>query len=199
MVLGYIVAALASATVLGGLYSSIAFAGLAYCYNTLGGADRSGFVRNLMNVSFYVCVMVGTVEVATVAMATAGGQGVDSVGGFSAKAWMWIAMIGGVVLTTAHVQDLPDQEGDSARGRRTVPLEIGDVAARWTVAVLDLGWSLAAGLFWGKGALGFVAPVGLAGVVAVRLLRKRSVREDKVTLMIWNLWMISMYLLPLGQ
>ncbi|MCJ1390919.1 hypothetical protein MMC18_003780 [Xylographa bjoerkii] len=186
MVTGYVVAGAASA-VLGGLRSCLAMVALAYCYNSLGGADVSGVVRNLMNVSFYMCAMVGTIEVA------AG----DSTVAFAPKAWAWFALIGAVVLTTVHVQDLPDQEGDAARGRRTIPLEIGDGRARWSVAVLDLAWSVAAPVFWHKGPAGFILPVGLAGVVAVRLLRKRSVRDDKVTLMIWSLWMLSLYLLPL--
>ncbi|MCJ1296311.1 hypothetical protein MMC34_007877 [Xylographa carneopallida] len=186
MLTGYVVAAAASA-VLGGMRSYVAVLALAFCYNSLGGSDVSGSVRNLMNVAFYMCAMVGTIEVA------AGGRNVA----FSGTAWAWFALIGAVVLTTVHIQDLPDQEGDAARGRRTIPLEIGDVNARWSVVLLDLVWSIAAPMFWRKGAAGFVLPLGLAGVVAVRLFRNRSVKEDKVTLMIWSLWMMSLYFLPL--
>ncbi|MCJ1283501.1 hypothetical protein MMC26_002831 [Xylographa opegraphella] len=186
MLTGYVVAGAVS-SVLGGMRSCLAVAALAYCYNSLGGSDASGAVRNLMNVSFYVCAMIGTIEVA------AGGQNIA----FSSTAWAWFAIIGGVVLTTVHVQDIPDQEGDAARGRRTIPLEVGDRMARWSVAVLDLVWSIAAPMFWHKGAAGFILPVGLAGVVAVRLFRSKSVQEDKVTLMVWSLWMLSLYLLPL--
>jgi len=181
MVTTYVVAGAASA-ILGGMRSYLAVAVLAYCYNSLGGADISGAVRNILNVSFYLCAMVGTIEVAA-------GEGNIA---FSGSAWAWFAVLGAVVLTTVHVQDLPDQEGDAARGRKTIPLEIGDEMARWSVAVLDLVWSFVAPMFWHKGASGFILPVGLAGLVAVRLLRKRSVREDKVTLMIWNLWTLSL-------
>ncbi|MCJ1317720.1 hypothetical protein MMC15_003046, partial [Xylographa vitiligo] len=168
MLTAYVVAGAASA-VLGGMRSCLAMVVLTYCYNSLGGSDVSGTVRNLMNVSFYLCVMVGTIEVA------AGGLSIA----FSGMAWAWFAVIGGVVLTTVHVQDLPDQQGDAARGRRTIPLEIGDEMARWSVAVLDLVWSIAAPMFWHKGPAGFLLPVGLAGVVAVRLFKNRSVKEDK--------------------
>ncbi|MCJ1384004.1 hypothetical protein MMC17_007119 [Xylographa soralifera] len=186
MLTTYVVAAAAN-TVLGGMRSYLALVVLAYCYNSLGGADVSGVVRNLMNVAFYLCAMVGTIEVA------AGGQSIA----FSGMAWAWFAVLGAVVMTTVHVQDLPDQEGDAVRGRRTIPLEIGDKKARWSVVVMDLVWSIAAPMFWHKGALGFILPLGLAGVVAVRLFRNRSVKEDKVTLMIWNMWLLSLYLLPL--
>ena len=186
MLTTYVVAGAVSA-VLGGMRSYLACIVLAYCYNSLGGADVSGAVRNLMNVSFYMCAMVGTIEVA------AGSQSIA----FSGTAWAWFAVIGAVVLTTVHIQDLPDQEGDAARGRRTIPLEIGDRWARWSVAVLDLVWSIAAPMFWHKGAAGYILPMGLAAVVAVRLFRNRSVTEDKATLMIWNLWMVSLYFLPL--
>ncbi|MCJ1418199.1 hypothetical protein MMC32_004545, partial [Xylographa parallela] len=166
MLTTYIVAVAASA-VLGGMRSCLAVIMLAYCYNSLGGADVSGAVRNLMNVSFYLCAMVGTIEVA------AGGQSIA----FSGMAWAWFGLIGAVVLTTVHVQDLPDQEGDAARGRSTIPLEIGDRWARWSVAVMDLVWSVAAPMFWHKSAVGYILPVGLAGVVAVRLIRNRSVKD----------------------
>ncbi|MCJ1400851.1 hypothetical protein MMC11_004060, partial [Xylographa trunciseda] len=168
MLTAYVVAGAVSA-VLGGIRSCLAVVMLAYCYNNLGGADVSGAVRNLMNVSLYLCAMTGTIEVA------AGGQTIA----FSGTAWAWFAVIGAVVLTTVHIQDLPDQKGDAVRGRRTIPLEIGDEKARWSVVILDLVWSVAAPMFWHKGIAGYLLPVGLAGLVALRLLTKRSVREDK--------------------
>ena len=97
------------------------------------------------------------------------------------------------------MQDLPDQEGDALRGRRTVPLDIGDGPARWSVAIPVFVWSAAAPLFWRTGVLGFVPTLVLASIVSFRVLGKRTAIEDKVTLRIWTLWMLSLYLLPLGQ
>ena len=188
MLTAYVVAFTGS-VVLGGLRSCIALGGLAYCYNNLGGSDVSSVVRNLMNVAFYLCAMVGTIEVAA---------GTDDVA-FTQRAWCWFAMIGMIVFTTVHVQDLPDQKGDAIRGRRTIPLDIGDGLARWSVAIPVSLWSVAAPLFWRTGVMGFVLTVALAGIVGWRVLSKRSAIEDKVTLRIWNLWMLSLYLLPLGQ
>ena len=188
MLTAYIVA-FAGSVVLGGVRPSIAVVGLAYCYNNLGGSDMSSLVRNLMNVAFYLCAMVGTIEVAA---------GTGNVA-FTQRAWCWFAMIGMIVLTTVHIQDLPDQKGDAMRGRRTIPLDIGDGLARWSVAIPACAWSVAAPIFWQTGVVGFVLPVALAGIVGCRVLGKRSAIEDKVTLRIWNLWMLSLYLLPFGQ
>jgi len=180
--------AFAASAVLGGMRSCIALMGLAYIYNCLGGSDMSSVGRNAINVAFYLCAMVGTIELA------AGTGGVA----FSGRARCWFAVIGAIVFTTVHVQDLPDQEGDKARKRRTVPLDIGDGKARWSVAVLVMVWSFVAPVFWQTGIVGFVLPVALAGVVGIRVLGKRTVVEDEMTLRLWHLWMLSVYLLPLG-
>ena len=90
-----------------------------------------------------------------------------------------------------------DQRGDAVRNRKTVPLVIGDAAARWTIAVPMAVWCVVTPWLWASSAVGYVAPVGLGLTVAVRTLRVRNERGDKNTFRLWNLWLVSVYLLPL--
>lgn len=44
---------------------------------------------------------------------------------------------------------------------------------------------------------GYVLPVALGATVIVRTLRVRSEKGDRITFRWWNLWLVSLYLLPL--
>ncbi|MCJ1299943.1 hypothetical protein MMC08_002737 [Hypocenomyce scalaris] len=153
-------------------------------YNNLGGADASCVVRNLLNAGLYLGFATGATIVA---------YGANTL---SKAAWLWLGIIGLAVFSTVHMQDMPDQEGDRARGRNSVPLVIGDAAARWTIAVTMTGCSFFLPVFWRLGAKGSVMTVAIGAVVVVRVLAKRTVDDDEITWKIWNLWMLSVYLLP---
>lgn len=112
-------------------------------------------------------------------------------------AWKWLGVIGLTVFTTVHMQDIPDQGGDRARGRNTVPLVIGDGPARWTVMGMMSFCSLWLPIFWNLNFWGFpMILVGIGAIVIWRVFTKRLVDEDKVTWRLWNLWISSAYLLP---
>lgn len=107
-------------------------------------------------------------------------------------------MLGAIILTTVQIQDLEDVDGDKARGRRTGPLVLGDRLCRWTIAILVPIWTLYASFFWGVWdwhlMMGYTI---LGGYVAWRVLNKTEVGHDKVTFRIWNVWLVSLYVLPL--
>jgi len=157
---------------------------LGFTYNDLGGADASCLVRNLLNAGLYLGFAQGATIVAY------GGNTL------SATAWTWLALIGITVFCTVHMQDIPDQEGDSARGRNTVPLVIGDNAARWTIAAAMPVASALLPTFWELRPEAYLPTVGICAVVVTRVIAKRTVEADEVTWKIWNLWMSSVYLLP---
>lgn len=91
----------------------------------------------------------------------------------------------GVILSTMHVQDLKDQEGDAARGRQTVPLALGNRVARWTLAVPICLWSCLCTQFWGVGATAVgLAVFALGALVAVRCVRCSGRSADRRT---WEL------------
>jgi hypothetical protein len=60
------------------------------------------------------------------------------------KAAIWLGILTACITTTVHTQDFRDVRGDRVAGRITVPLSIGDTAARLVVAVQVCGWTLAA-------------------------------------------------------
>lgn len=172
---------------LGGMEETIAMMVLTWMYNDLGGADESYVVRNLINAFGFMCYSSGATQVAC-------GFGEHSL---NPVAYQWLAMVGGIVFTTLQMQDMADQEGDQARGRGTVPLVLGDWAARWTIAVPIMIWSLACPWFWHLHPYAFIPPVTLGMVVSLRLFIFRSVESDKVTWKLWNVWISALYLLPL--
>ena len=95
------------------------------------------------------------------------------------------------------IRSQADQEGDRARDRGTLPLVLGDWTARWTIAVPVILWSFACPAFWTLSVYGSIMPALLGSVVAVRVLIFRDVVSDKKTWYIWNLWITSIYTLPL--
>jgi 4-hydroxybenzoate polyprenyltransferase len=47
----------------------------------------------------------------------------------------WLGIIAVVVASTVQMQDIGNQEGDRMRGRKSLPLTVGDGPARWMIAV----------------------------------------------------------------
>jgi 4-hydroxybenzoate polyprenyltransferase len=177
----------AASWVLGGMRETVALMVLTWMYNDLGAADEHFQLRNLINACGFMCYSAG---------ATAVAAGYRSYA-LNSTAYTWIGMIGTVVLTSLSLQDLPDIEGDAARGRLTLPLLHGDVVARWAIAAPILLWSVLCPAFWGLGVAGWAVSLGFGGLVAFRLLLKRGVVEDKVSWKLWCLWTAVLYSLPL--
>jgi 4-hydroxybenzoate polyprenyltransferase len=112
------------------------------------------------------------------------------------KLWQWYLTLGAVIASTSHSQDMYDQAGDHVRGRRTVPLVVGDWMARLSLAIGVIFWSLLCPYFWESGIHGY-AIVGLMGtIVSLRVLFCRSVPQDKINFLIWNGWVMCVYTLP---
>ncbi|KAI1356630.1 UbiA prenyltransferase family-domain-containing protein [Xylaria sp. FL0043] len=111
----------------------------------------------------------------------------------------WILLLVVAVLSTVHTQDMHDQEGDKARGRSTMPIQIGDTPARWIIAGFMLLWGVMCPLFWRCGVLGYATSTSIAYIVVFRSFFLCTVRQDRMTFAIWNLWMVSLYALPLER
>ncbi|PVH95573.1 hypothetical protein DM02DRAFT_473467, partial [Periconia macrospinosa] len=186
MVLLYLLSLSLSAFTGLGLRQAIALFFLGAWYNNFGGGDHSPLVRNAINACGYVCFASGALEVAL-------GQPIF----FDSSMRAWLGMICGIILTTVHSQDMYDQQGDALRGRRTIPLVLGDLPARYTIAVWMFLWGIACPTFWHADLVVSAVSVSSALVVAIRTLRLRTVRSDKVTFMIWNVWIAGMFAMPL--
>ena len=170
----------------GGFKQCVALVALGHWYNDLKGADSNCIVRNFINACGFVCYSAGAMEVAL-------GFPLPAQSGLVA----WFVFIGLVVFTTVQTQDIYDQAGDAIRGRKTVPLVIGDGSSRWSVAAPMVIWCWLVPLFWDSSIQGYTAPVIIGLTVVYRTLTKRSVDDDKVTFRLWNLWLVTLYCLPL--
>ena len=156
---------------------------LTWLQNDLRGGDE--IVRDLIIAIAYAFFNLASLRIAL---------GMDGV--VTDRGYIWIAIVSGIILTTMHVQDLKDQEGDRTRGRKTAPLVFGETPSRWMIAGFLPIWSIICGCFWQPGPLGSVPPAVMSIYVAVRVLDKRDPRDDSKTWKLWCLWHTMIYLLP---
>jgi 4-hydroxybenzoate polyprenyltransferase len=162
----------------------------------MGGSDLNAFIRNLINALGYTSFAAGASEIALDSPLRCDWAVIPD---FSKAPSLetWILTLFAVILTTIQTQDMEDQKGDAARGRRSLPLQIGDRPCRWVIAVYVVFWGLACPFLWRAGWTGYITSTPLAYMVAVRTLMLRSIEADKVTFRIWNMWIVSLYTLPL--
>ena len=182
-------AAIVASMMLGGLKQCLALICLGWWYNDLGGADHSCITRNFINACGFLCYASGATEVAS----RTGLLGSP----FKPIAWLWFAIIGAVVFTSVQSQDMYDQAGDGLRGRKTVPLVMGDNHARWSIGIAVSIWSIVCPTLWQLGPGTYAVSMTTAAIITFRTLTKRSVSDDKSTFRIWNLWMVILYVMPL--
>lgn len=159
---------------------------LAWMYNDLGGGDN-WIIRNII------------LGLALSQFNKGGMRVVAEIQGFQIpeSSWWWLFITSMILATTFQAQDMKDQEGDRARGRRTAPLVIGDGPARWTIAIPVMIWSFVCPLFWGLGWVGYVLPVGVGALVSVRFVMLRGFWEDKKTWWLWTFWTAIIWFVPL--
>jgi len=158
---------------------------LGWMYNDWEGGSNP-LARNLINACAVVCFALGATVVAygdTPFILNQKGQ-----------QWQWI--IAAVVFTTLQIQDFHDQEGDRARGRSTIPILVGDAAGRWTVVTPMLIWSWFIPSFWGMTLYGYLAPLGIGGVISWRSLMRKGVESDRNTYKMWGLWIACLLAIP---
>ena len=132
--------------ILGAWEETILLFTLTWMYNSLEGRDQDFITRNLIIGCAFILYNRDALRIAC-------GRGHEITG----LGYQWVVLISCVTFTTIQVQDMKDQEGDRTRGRRSVPLTVGDRAARWTIAVPVLIWSIVCPLFLGLGFLGYLA------------------------------------------
>ncbi|KAK8068367.1 UbiA prenyltransferase [Apiospora saccharicola] len=177
---------------------------LTWMYNDLGGGDDGWVQRNVIIAAAFGLYDLGSVRVASGA----------PLSGLTPDAVLWIFAISAVILTTMHVQDLKDQEGDRRRERSTAPHVLGDGTARWTIAIPVGAWSVFCTAFWGFRGCHWGRSMGIAVVVsaplmgisayitmlgawvAFRCVALRTPATDRATWQLWALWTASLYALP---
>lgn len=178
--------ALIASSRLGGMKQCIAIIVLAYIYNDLRGGERSVVARNFLNGLGFVTFGSGAMDVAACDNFV-----------FTPKLMRWFGMIVLVITSGIHTMDMYDQEGDEKTGKRTVPLVIGDLAARWSIIVVTMFWSVVCPWYWAVGFTSYSATLTCGITVAVRYYGKRRVDDDKKTFKVWSMWLVCIYCLPL--
>lgn len=181
---------LVSGTWLGGFPEAVLFMLQTWLHDQAGGS-RSWFWKNFLNSLFYPTGQLGASRVAARA------AGMASI---TPKGYLWCLLLSITTFATIQLQDLRDQAGDKAGGRRTFPLVVGDKIARWTTAFSIAFWSIACPLFWADGHLsaGLVLPMLVGLAISVRTVALRSVKADSATFELYSLlWLPSLYLVPL--
>ncbi|KAI8935078.1 hypothetical protein NX059_007673 [Plenodomus lindquistii] len=159
---------------------------LTWFYNDLEGGDEHWMLRNAIIAAAYWQYNVGSVKVA----AFSSPRSLSTVG------TVWTSVVSVIILTTMHVQDLKDQDGDRLKRRSTAPLVLGEYASRWTIAIPVLGWSLFCAYYWKMGGLA-ILPVSLGCTVAWRCVNLRNKHADRRTWELWALWTSALYAAPL--
>lgn len=172
---------------LGAVQETLLLMSLNWMYNDLGGSDEGYIGRSLMNSAAFACYGSGALRVA--------GRGVGSV--WNSMTYQWIVLTAAIVFTTMQVQDLKDQDGDRVRSRKTMPLILGDKVARWTIAAPVIFWSFVCPAFWALNVYGYIAPLVLGIVIAIRVILLTSKEADSLTWKTWGYWLMSIYSLPL--
>ncbi|KAI4121195.1 MAG: hypothetical protein LQ338_006505 [Usnochroma carphineum] len=178
--------AIVTALLTGGVRQSTSLVILGVWYNNFAGGDISSLLRNMINAFGYVCFTSGAMEVAL---------GIPLP--LSLRLVRWFGVLAAVIFSTVHLQDMYDQMGDQARGRKTVPLVIGDGKARWSISFAMIFWGYVCPRYWHGGTMVSLMSILLATVIAARGLLLRTVSSDRLTFKIWNAWMTLVFVLPL--
>ena len=159
---------------------------LTWIYNDLGAGNEDPILRNLV-----IGIAFGIYNGGSLRVACASECSITS------EEFHWIFIISAAITCTMHIQDLQDQVGDRARNRRTIPLVLGDYAARWTVAIMITVWSIICPIFLGLKHASVTIYVVIGALVAYRTVQIRGPSADHISWIYWAGWLVSLYTLPL--
>lgn len=162
---------------------------LTWMYNDLGGSDDNFLVRNLIIAVAYPLYGSGTLRVICN----------HPLWTLNTNAVVWLIIIGCIIFTTMHVQDLKDITGDRARDRKTAPLVLGEIRTRYFLAFAVPFWSVISSMYWGLGHRLFAALFAFGILVAARMILLRDMSADRTTWKLWSYWLAFLYALPLAK
>ncbi|KAI2614261.1 uncharacterized protein GGS25DRAFT_42187 [Hypoxylon fragiforme] len=180
---------LSSGLWLGGFPEAVIFLVEIYVHDYASG-NISWWSKNAINILFYLTAQIGATRVAAESLTS---------NSMSRAGYEWCALLGLQTFTTIQIQDLRDQEGDSIRGRRTMPIAIGDVTTRWITAFFITFWSIACPTYWEMEiTAGHVLPLLIGGAVSAHVLLFRTPKSDRFSFHYYTLlWLPSLYAIPL--
>ncbi|KAI0649656.1 UbiA prenyltransferase family [Trametes meyenii] len=100
-----------------------------------------------------------------------------------------------VILTTIQAQDFKDVEGDTAIGRRTLPI-VCPSGSRALTALLILMWSLVVAHNSGAHAMTSWAVVALGSWTGLRFFFGRARESDRRSYILYNVWLCLLIIAP---
>jgi hypothetical protein len=109
----------------------------------------------------------------------------------------WTALKSGVVLTTMQIQDLKGQADDMVRQRKTLVLHLGDDIARGSIGLFICMWTWVAALFWSFSSYRLIPAGSLAGLLAWRVIMRRTTAEDRISWYLRCVWLVLLYSFPI--
>ena len=181
--------ALATSLFMGSFTPSVTLMTFIWLYNDLDGSSTGPWQRNAINAAGLACFGWGASEVLI---------GERARDGESTLFHYWFVLMAVVVTTTVHAQDMPDMDGDRARGRKTMPLLYSEKWARGSLATFILLWSIVCPYFWGSvTALAWIVPLGIGCAMAFFTLFSWKQPTDEMVWKLWCLWIAVIYTLPL--
>ncbi|KAJ7228324.1 UbiA prenyltransferase family [Mycena pura] len=144
-----------------------------YCYNE-GGMSHHWFLKSFLGSIGYTCYCWGTTII------------FDHGNPLSRVSIMAIAMSGLLHVTTGHAQDFRDLEGDAAIGRKTLPMLLPALFARWSLALLLATWTAALVRLWTPPIAATLALVFFGLAAATKFVYARSLDADRAAYWWYN-------------
>ncbi|KAI0311132.1 UbiA prenyltransferase family [Amylostereum chailletii] len=166
------------------MYTSIAMFLLIVLYNELDAHAGHWLVRNAMN-----ALGLATFEVGATLVGGPNPHSLDQVGTLA------VCLSTGIIVTTYHVQDFKDEDGDRAIGRRTIPIMFPSIA-RWTIIMPLILWSFGIATVWNLDMATAAAFVALALYIGGRFVSFKTVKDDQVSFYWYNLWLSAVHVFP---
>jgi 4-hydroxybenzoate polyprenyltransferase len=146
-------------------------------------------VRNLFCGAFFTCSFGGALSIA--------------LGPHSMKyaAWQWTFLVClGIITTTIQTQEFRDEVGNKARGRHTIPMEMGRKSALVTVILTVAFWSVYAPLdFLASGWTAAVLSIAVGAwltMIATMAMGRHDAKRNRKIYKVWCLWIVACCGLP---
>ena len=179
------------------LVTSFGVALFMLAYNECGGARGHWVVRNGLNAIGYALAEAGAILVTCMFLFSdrpgpGGSNSCSSIGKNECEAdgtmWIAVALSAGIIMTTIHVQDYKDIQGDIAAGRVTLPIAYAayPMLSRAITAFLLIGWSWGIARTWRLDDATAAAMGVLSLVVGTSFVSRTDSHADKISFYWYN-------------
>ncbi|KAI0764644.1 UbiA prenyltransferase family [Fomes fomentarius] len=162
---------------------TLALLATTFLYDELGLSSHH-MGKNFCNIGGYTSIEVGATKL------MGGHRTLDSI------SIMAVCISGLLIFTTIQAQDFADVAGDRALGRTTFPIYAPELSRIATLCAI-IAWSILISRFWNIGPACMCAFIALGAYVALRYYFLRNAQDDKVSYVLYNVWITLAHLIPL--